>query len=101
LGHLLHDFTVVLTPVGTQATRTILDSLLRVGKAAAALVFQSIQGAIAEQAAEILRVRALMAGEIFTFPVLKIIEVGHYFPPKILFNPTFSCYTIQRKGGIL
>ena len=66
--------------MGLQATGTILDAVGQILKSAAATITQSIKRAIAKQAAEGFRICALMAWEIFTFPVLKKIVVGHITP---------------------
>ena len=73
VAHFFHDLQIVLPAVGLQTMAAILDPLGGVGEIAAALIAQGIQRAIAEQTAEALRIRAGMAGKIFTFPVLKII----------------------------
>ena len=65
--------------MGPQAGGAVFDSLFRISEAAAALVSQCIERAVAEQAAEGFRVGIGMAGKIFTFPVLKKIIVGHGF----------------------
>ena len=66
-----------------QATGAILDPLFCIGKITAALVPQSIEWAIAKQAAEAFCIAALMAGEIFTCAVLKEIVVCHSLTPLI------------------
>ena len=78
-GHFLHDLAVIFPPMGAQAPGAVLDARVRIGKAAAAFIAEGIQGAVAEQAVEILLVSALMAWEIFTFPVLKKVVICHYF----------------------
>ena len=82
LHHLLLDAVVVLPFVGPQASRAILIAALCIGEFAAALIPQGIQWAIAEQAAESFRIRTLMAGKIFTFPVLKKIVIRHNISSK-------------------
>ena len=79
-GHFFHDLVVIAPAMGLQAIGAILNAIGQIPECAAALVTQGIKGAIAEQAIKILRVRALMAGEIFTFPVLKEIVITHRIP---------------------
>ena len=62
--------------MGLSALRTILNALWGVGKVAAALVAQGVEGAVAEDAGEGLRVCAGVAGEVFAVKVLEKI-VGH------------------------
>jgi len=71
------DITVVFPLVGAQAVGAVFDSLGIVAEIAAALVAQSIQGAIAKQAAEGLRVSAGMAGIVFALLVLEKIIMAH------------------------
>ena len=66
-----------------QAAGAILNSLFCIGKISSAFISQGIEGAIAEQAAEILRVCALVAGEIFAGAVLEEIVVCHSLTPLI------------------
>ena len=72
----LHDIAVIFRLVGQQALGAILDALGGIGKAAAALVAQSVQGAVAEQAVELAVVGYRMTGEELTFPML---EKGVFF----------------------
>jgi len=79
--------------MGLQAAGAILDPLLRISKAAAAPVTQRIQRTIAEQTAEAITIRPLMAGKIFTFPILEKIIIRHSDPPickarKLCYNDT-------------
>ena len=67
--------------MGAQAGGAVLDAVFQIGEAAAAFVPQGVQGAVAEQAAKGAFVLYLMAGEVFTFFVLKKIVVGHSFFP--------------------
>ena len=77
LLHPLTDCSVVFPPVRPQTPGAILDSLVRIPEAAPALLPQSVQWAVAEQAAETLRVRPLVTRKILTFPVLKKIVMAH------------------------
>ena len=54
----------------------MLDAVLGIGNAAAALVAQSVQGAVAEQAVELAVVGYRMTGKELSFPVL---EKGVFF----------------------
>ena len=72
----LHDITVILRLVGQQTLGAVLDAILSIGKAAAALVTQSVQGAVTEQAVELAAVRHGMAGEELT---LFMLEEGVFF----------------------
>ena len=60
-----------------QTIGAVLHSAFRIAETAAAPVAKRIQRAVAEKAIEILRICALMAGEIFTVPVLKEIVICH------------------------
>ena len=71
------DFIVVLPAVGLQAVGAVLDAVFGVGKCAAALVAQCIQGTEAEQAAEFFRIRPGVAGEVFTLLMLEKIVICH------------------------
>ena len=73
----LADEAVVFPAMGANATGAVLDSLVRIPEAAPALLTQSVQWAVAEQAAETLRVRPLVTRKILTFPVLKKIVMAH------------------------
>ena len=75
--HLIADRAVVFPSVGPETAGAVLDSFVRIPEAAPALLSQSIQGAVAEQAAKAFRICALMTGEILTFPVLKKIVMAH------------------------
>jgi len=77
LGHFCQDGIVVFGPVGLEAAGTVLDSGFRIGEAAAAPVSQGVEGAVAKEAIEILRVRGLVAGKILALPVLKIAVICH------------------------
>lgn len=65
--------------MGTDASGAILDSLFCILKLAAALISQSIQGTITEQAVKVFFINTLMAGEIFTvwIPAEFIVFHGH------------------------
>ena len=59
-----HYFAVIAAYMGKDTVSADLDALFRIPEIAAALVSQGIQGAITEQAVEILRLGGLMTGEI-------------------------------------
>ena len=79
LAQLLADEGIVFPSVGPQAVGAVFDTLLRVAEIAAALISQGIQGAVAEHTAKVLRVSTLVAGKIFTFPILIKIIMAHGF----------------------
>ena len=83
-GHFLHDLSIIFPAMGTQAVGAVLDPIGRIAKAAAALIAQSIQGAIAEQTAEGIRVCAPVTGEIFAILILKKIIMGHKNAPSVI-----------------
>ena len=64
--------------MGFYAAGAVLDSIFRIGKTSAAAVAQRIQRAIAEQAVEVFFLYTLMAGKIFTVPVLEKFVVLHH-----------------------
>ena len=80
LHELCCDLAVVFPLVGAQAVGAVLDALGIVAKIAAAAVAQGVKRAIAEQAAEGLRVRAGVAGVILTFLILEKIIMSHKHP---------------------
>ena len=67
--------------MGMQAPGAIFDSIFQVAEAAAALVCQTIQRAVAEQAAKSIWIGAFMAGKILAFPVLEKVIVTHTNSP--------------------
>jgi len=78
---MLHDSVIILPAVGNQAAGAILDSIIQVPEISAAPVTQSIQRTIAEQAAERIRIRNGMTGEIFTGPILRKFVIFHLLTP--------------------
>ena len=78
LRHLLHHSIVVFPFVGPQAAGAVLDAGFGVGKLAAAPIPKGIQRAVAEQAAEAIRIRALMAGKVLALLMLKKIVICHF-----------------------
>ena len=79
LFQILADAAVIFPAVGPQAGRAVLDPLFCVPEIAPAPISQGIQGAVAEHAAKVLRVSTLVAGKIFTFPILIKIIMAHGF----------------------
>ena len=76
--HFFADGSVIFPAVGPEAAGAVLDAVFRVAEIAAAGFTQAVQRAVAEQAAEMLRVRPLVAGEIFTCRVLEKVVVCHF-----------------------
>jgi hypothetical protein len=79
IAHLLGDIAVALPFVGAQAIGAVLDAVLGVGEIATAVFAQSIEGAVAEDAGEGIRICVLVAGEVFTGFVLEKVVVWHGF----------------------
>ena len=77
LANLFCDVPIALPFVGPQAGGAVLDAVFCVGKIAAAVFAQGVEGAVAEDAAEGLRVGVLVAGEVFTLFVLEKIVMCH------------------------
>jgi hypothetical protein len=77
LTDLLADRTVIFPAVGLQTFGALLDAVFGVGEGTAAPVAQGIQGAEAEQAAELLRISPGVAGKILAFFMLKKIVIRH------------------------
>lgn len=77
LIHFLQYLVVIPPFVGNQAVRAVLNTVFRIGKVAAAVLPQGIQGTVTEQAAKICRILSLMAGKVFTIPVLEEIIATH------------------------
>ena len=65
-----HYCVVILLKVRPYAPGAVLDALLGEGKAAPAFVSQKIQRTVAEKAVEIVRIRALVAGEKLALRVI-------------------------------
>ena len=63
--------------MGTQAGRTVFDTILRIPEVTSAAISKGIQRAEAEQAVESIWVHMLMAGEVFTGLVLKKSVILH------------------------
>ena len=77
LAHFLGDIPIALPLVGAQALGAVLDAGFGVDEITATIVAQGVEGAVAEDAGEGLRVGILMAGEVFALLVLEKIIVGH------------------------
>ena len=63
--------------MGFETVGAVLDTRIGVAEAAAALIAQAVQRAIAEQAVKAFLLHALMAGKILTFPILKKLVMLH------------------------
>ena len=72
LAIVLQNAAVIFSFVGNLAAGTVLEPILGIAECTAAAITQGIEGTIAEQAAEILRICTGMTGEVFTLPVLEI-----------------------------
>lgn len=77
LVHLLQHLGVISPSVGNQAVGAVLNTVFRISKVTAAVLPQGIQGTVTEQAAKICRILSLMAGKVFTIPVLEEIIATH------------------------
>jgi hypothetical protein len=60
-----------------QTTGAILDIIFCIGKITSAVFPQSVQGTVAKQAAEAVRISIVMTRKIFTSLILEKIIVGH------------------------
>ena len=76
-GHLFQDRLIIILLMGPHTAGTILDAVFQISKFAAAPITQRIEGAVAKQTVKSLRVYSTVAGEIFTFFVLKKSVVIH------------------------
>ena len=65
--------------MGAQTAGAVFDTVFGVGEIAAAILTQSVEGAVAEDAAKSFRVGILVAGEVFTGFVLEKVVVWHGF----------------------
>ena len=65
--------------MGAQTAGAVFDTVFGVGEIAAAILTQSVEGAVAEDAGEALRIGILVAGEVFTLLVLEKVVVWHGF----------------------
>ena len=90
--HLIADGAIILPPVGTQAPGAVLDAIADITEAAPAPVAQSVQRAVAEQAAEALRVSPLVTGEVLAFLILKKIVMTHESSP-----PRFQSFLLIKE----
>jgi hypothetical protein len=77
LRHLFLDGFEIISFMRPQAIAAILDAIFRIDEVSAAFIPQGVQWAIAEQAAEGFRIRALMAGEVFALLMLEKIIMRH------------------------
>jgi hypothetical protein len=65
------DIVIPARTVRDQAIGTVLDTFIRIDAVAAAAVTEGIQGAVAEQAVEIITAFYFMAGKVFAGCILK------------------------------
>ena len=77
-GKLAEDPAEILSLMGDQTVGAVLDPLGGILEVAAAFISQRVQRAVAEQSAEGLGIGAFVAGEIFAFPVLGKVVMGHF-----------------------
>ena len=77
LTYFLGDRIVALPSVGAQAIEAVLDTGFGVGVIAAAVFAQGVEGAVAEDAGEGLRVCTGVAGEVFAGFVLEKVVIWH------------------------
>ena len=75
-AHLFGDLLIAFPLVGTQARGAVFDAVRGIDEIAAAVFPQGVEGAVAEEAGEGVRIGILVAGEVFAIAVLKEI-VGH------------------------
>lgn len=87
------NLRVVLAEMREQAVRAVLDAALVIAEISAAAGSQRIKRAPAEEAVEILRVCARVAGKEFTFPVgeILIIFCGGT-PVTVIFHGSFPLF---------
>ena len=71
---------VAVLAVGLGAGGAVLDALIRIGEITAAFCAKRIQRAIAEQAIEMLRICAFVAGKILAFFIFDKFIVLHKLP---------------------
>jgi len=63
--------------MGEQAAAAVLDAIRQEGVLSPAVPGRKVQGAEAEQAVEVLRIRSLVAGKIFALLIAEVIKMGH------------------------
>ena len=80
LWHFFHDFSIIFPAVGTETVGAVFDAIGQIAETAATAIPQSVQRTVTKQTVEGIRIRPRMTGEIFTFPVLKKIVMGHFTP---------------------
>ena len=90
---------VIIRLMGNRASRAVLDPAFCPAEIPAAVFSQRIQRTITEQAVEMFRIDALVAGEVFAFPVAEEFIMFHNLdyksitagPVDFLKKPTL-CY---------
>ena len=70
--------------MGPQALGAVFDAGFGVGEIAAAVVAQGVEGAVAEDAGEGLRVGIFVTGEVFAGFVLEKVVICHVFLLKLV-----------------
>ena len=73
------DIIVALGSMGQKTGRAILDAVVQIAEIASTVFPKGIEGAVAEDAGEGLRVGVLVAGEVFAGFVLEEVVIGHNF----------------------
>ena len=92
------DISVIFPSVGNLAARAVLDPVFCIAEIPAAFLSQRVQRTVAEQAVEVLRIRALMTGKIFTFFMTEK-RVLFTFPKRFLHNFPLSSGARLCSGG--
>ena len=77
LSDFFGDLSVAFTLMGPEALGAVFDAIICIGKIAAAVFAQGIEGTVAEDAGEGLWVGVLMAGKIFAEFVLEKVVICH------------------------
>ena len=112
LPHELHDFPVpsgdlfiVFRHVGKDAARAILVALFRIPEIAAAALAQRVQGAVAKEAVEAVRIVDPVTWEILTFQVLekgivlRLLVQGGFLP--VYQAPVPAEFTVQPQNRLV
>ena len=77
LFHFAHNTVIIFLSVGDKAVGAIFYAVIRICKIAAAVFTQSIKRAVAENTVKIFGIVYFVAGEVFTFFVLKKFIIIH------------------------
>ena len=76
-GHSFHDVVKTALAVGQKAVGAIFDPCIGVCEIPTALIFQCIEGAVAEKAVKGVTIRFFVTWEVFAFFVLKELIIFH------------------------